>query len=390
MLTPQLTDRFKHIETPFFYYDLSLLRRTLEVVKTSALDRGFHVHYAMKANCNPEILKTLKEAGLGIDAVSGNEVRLAIEMGFEPGQIVFAGVGKTDKEINYALDQGIFCFNCESGQEIAVINELASAKKVKTNIALRINPNVDPKTHKFITTGLEENKFGINPWELDEVIKVVEAAEQLELIGLHFHIGSQVMDTSRYQLLCEKVNEIQHWFEDRQLPIRVINVGGGLGIDYNRPDQHAIPELDTYFDIFDQHLQLRPGQELHFELGRAIVGQCGNIISKVLYTKPARNTTFAIIDAGMTELIRPALYQAYHQIDNLTGTGEEQTYDVVGPICETSDAFLRGIRMTKLERGDLVAIRSAGAYGEVMSSAYNLRDKARAYYGTEEQIAGPS
>ncbi len=387
MFTSELIERFRTLETPFFYYDLSLLERTLQVVRTSAIDRGFHVHYAMKANCNQEILNAMKQAGLGIDAVSGNEVKLAIENGFESGQIVFAGVGKSDREINYALEQGISCFNCESGQEIAVINELAAAKNVKARIALRINPNVDPKTHKFITTGLEENKFGINPWELEEVMKVINASEQLDLVGLHFHIGSQVMDTSRYQLLCEKVNEIQNWFEERSIDIKIVNVGGGLGIDYNRPDEHAIPELSTYFGIFSRHLHLREGQELHFELGRSIVGQCGNIISRVLYTKPAKKTTFAIIDAGMTELIRPALYQAYHQIDNLTGEGEEQTYDIVGPICETSDAFLRGIQMRNLERGDLVAIRSSGAYAEVMTSAYNLRDKARAYYSNAHPFA---
>lgn len=385
MFRSNVIERFRTLETPFFYYDLSLLQETLQVVKASAIDRGFHVHYAMKANCNAEILSAMKQAGLGIDAVSGNEVKLAIENGFDPSQIVFAGVGKSDREINYALDQDISCFNCESGQEISVINELAAAKGLKARIALRINPNVDPKTHKFITTGLEENKFGINPWELDEVMNVINASEQLDLVGLHFHIGSQVMDTSRYQLLCEKVNEIQNWFGEREIQIDIVNVGGGLGIDYNRPDEHAIPELESYFDIFGRHLHLRERQELHFELGRSIVGQCGTIISKVLYTKSAKKTTFAIIDAGMTELIRPALYQAYHQIDNLTGEGEEQTYDVVGPICETSDAFLRGIQMRKLERGDLVAIRSSGAYAEVMTSTYNLRDKAKAYYST----AGP-
>lgn len=383
MFTPELVKRFRTLETPFFYYDMSLLQRTLSVIKLAAIDRGFHVHYAMKANCNQEILTSMKQAGLGIDAVSGNEVKLAIEQGFDPSQIAFAGVGKTDKEINYALEQGIFCFNCESGQEIEVINQLATAQNVNARIALRINPNLDPKTHKFITTGLEENKFGINPWELDEVMKVIRESNQLELVGLHFHIGSQVMDTSRYQLLCEKVNEIQNWFEEREIPISIINVGGGLGIDYNRPDEHDIPELQSYFDIFSKHLHLREGQELHFELGRSIVGQCGNIISRVLYTKPARKTTFAIIDAGMTELIRPALYQAYHQIDNLTSEGQEQTYDIVGPICETSDAFLRGIQMKGLERGDLVAIRSAGAYGEVMASNYNLREKANSYYSSD-------
>ncbi len=384
MFSEGLINSFRGLETPFYYYDMSLLDRTLGVVKDAAIEHGYHVHYAMKANCNAEILKAVKAAGLGVDAVSGNEVQLAIDSGFGPDQVVFAGVGKSDREISLALGHKIFCFNCESAQELTVINNLAKAQGTIAGVALRINPNVDPKTHKFITTGLEENKFGINPWELDEVMNTIRGSDHVRLKGLHFHIGSQVVDTSRYQLLCEKVNEIQNWFDDRDISIEFVNVGGGLGIDYNRPDVHAIPELRTYFDIFKSHLNLPSGRQLHFELGRSIVGQCGSIISRVLYTKQARKTTFAIIDAGMTELIRPALYQAYHQIDNLTGEGAEDTYDIVGPICETSDAFLRGIHMSKLERGDLVAIRSTGAYAEVMASQYNLRDKAKSYFSSNE------
>lgn len=373
----------QNLETPFYYYDMSLLNETLSVVKRNAIDKGYHVHYALKANFNERILKAVKSHGLGIDAVSAHEVKHAIANGFLPEEIVFAGVGKTDWEIEEALKLGIFGFNCESAQEIQVINEIAARLQVDAQIALRINPNVDPKTHKFITTGLEENKFGINPWELDEVLNVINASPRVKLIGIHFHIGSQVMDISRYQLLCEKVNELQHWFDERSVQLEHINVGGGLGIDYNDPDRNPIPDLESYFRVFGQHLELRPHQKLHFELGRSIVGQCGSIIARVLYTKPAKNTTFVILDAGMTELIRPALYQAYHQVDNLTGTGEEGVYDIVGPICETSDAFLRGIRMKRLQRGDFVAIRSAGAYGEVMSSRYNMRPLAASIFSDQ-------
>lgn len=380
MFTHDELTRFQSLETPFYYYDLHLLRHTLAVVKQHAIDKGMHVHYALKANFNDGVLAVIKAHGLGIDAVSGNEVAKALEAGFTPGQIVFAGVGKSDKEINFALDNDIFCFNCESGQEITVINELASKKGKTAKIALRINPNVDPKTHKFITTGLTENKFGINPWELEGVLQIIKGCGNISLTGIHFHIGSQVTDISRYRLLCDKVNEIRQWFDDQGVDLKIINVGGGLGIDYHAPDANPIPPLKEYFEIFEKNLPLRPHQELHFELGRAIVGQCGSLISRVLYTKPSETTTFAIIDAGMTELMRPALYQAYHHIDNLTGEGEETTYDVVGPICESSDSFAKGILLKPLQRGDMVALRSAGAYGEVMASRYNLRDDIRTYF----------
>ena len=405
MFTQETIAQFTCTPTPFYYYDLDILKATLQKVKTESEKYNFIVHYALKANANNEILELIKSFNIGADCVSGNEVKKAVECNFSPEHIVFAGVGKSDAEINYALDHNIFCFNCESLQELEVINELAKAKNKTASIALRINPNVNANTHKYITTGLEENKFGINIWELETVTEQLKQLKNLKLIGLHFHIGSQITDLSSFKSLCLRVNEIQSWFSARKVKIENINVGGGLGVDYHDPDENMIADFEAYFQLFHDFLELQPGQNVHFELGRAIVAQCGTLISRVLYIKKGVNTNFAILDAGMTELMRPALYQAYHKIENLSRyqvagnmyhdeanrqqtTNNEQPatnnqqlkYDVVGPICESSDCFGKAVSLPETFRGDLIAIRTAGAYGEVMSSAYNLRDRVKAVY----------
>lgn len=366
--------------TPFYLYDLALLRQTLGAAKEQADRYNYHVHYALKANANAPVLDAMRAFGFGADCVSGNEVRAAIENGFAPNEVVFAGVGKSDEEINYALDQDIFCFNCESSHELAVLNELAAAKGKTAQIALRINPNVNANTHKYITTGLEENKFGINAWELPAVLEQLNSLPNIKLVGIHFHIGSQITDLSAFRNLCTRVNEFQEWFVNHNILLEHVNVGGGLGVDYYNPDEQAVPDFEAYFGLFNEFLELRPNQQVHFELGRALVAQCGTLISKVLYIKKGINTNFAILDAGMTELIRPALYQSYHKIENLTSKGTEDRYDVVGPICESSDCFGKAVVLPETNRGDLIAIRTAGAYGEVMASQYNLREKAKAIY----------
>lgn len=377
-------NRFKELKTPFYYYQLSSLEENLQMLTNEANKYGYHVHYALKANANLPILEKIKTYGLGADCVSGNEILKAKECGFSPQKIVFAGVGKSDEEINIALDNDIFCLNCESIPEIEVINELAKQKNKTAAIALRINPNVNAKTHHYITTGLEENKFGINLWELEEVLKTLEVSKNIKLIGLHFHIGSQITDLSVFKGLCLRVNEIQEWFYNHYIIVDHINVGGGLGINYETPETNTIPDYKTFFKLFNDILKLRPNQHLHFELGRAIVAQCGSLISKVLYVKKGIKTNFAIIDAGMTELIRPALYQATHKISNLTTNSKTICrYDVVGPICESSDCFAKALDLPETQRGDLLSIHSAGAYGEVMASSYNLRDIVKSYYSEE-------
>ncbi|MFT3740523.1 MAG: diaminopimelate decarboxylase [Breznakibacter sp.] len=373
-------DKFKSLDTPFYYYDMDVLSRTLSTASSEASKYGYHVHYAVKANANDRVLDIIKNAGFGADCVSGNEVRKAIERGFNPSKVVFAGVGKADWEINYGLDANILCFNVESIPELRIIDELANVKGKTAKVALRINPNVNANTHHYITTGLNENKFGINLWDLEKVVDVVMSLKNVQLIGIHFHIGSQITDMESFKGLCLRVNELQEWFVQRKVLLKVINVGGGLGIDYHHPNQHAVPDFATYFSVFKQFLKLRDGQEVHFELGRSLVGQCGSLITRVLYVKEGVNTKFAIVDAGMNDLIRPALYQAYHKIENIESVGEPDKYDVVGPVCESSDCFGKAVQLPKTERGHLIAIRTAGAYGEIMASRYNLREFAKAVF----------
>ncbi|CAN5410169.1 diaminopimelate decarboxylase [soil metagenome] len=382
MFTQQRITELQHHPTPFYVYDLGLLDKTLQAMKLASAKYNFHIHYALKANSNREILAKILGSGLGADCVSGNEIKRALECGFAPDKIVFAGVGKSDVEIQIALANDIFCFNCESLPELEVIAQLAKATGKTASIALRINPNVQANTHHYITTGLEENKFGINIHELPDVIDCISLHPQLKLIGLHFHIGSQITDMNVFRSLCMRVNEIQEWFASRRISLKHINVGGGLGVDYHEPEKNLIPDFETYFAIFSKFLEVRTDQQVHFELGRAIVAQCGTLISRVLYVKKGTQTNFAILDAGMTELIRPALYQAYHKVENLTPSpgATDLRYDVVGPVCESSDCFGKAIDLPEVKRGDLIAIRTAGAYGEVMVSGYNLREREATMY----------
>lgn len=372
-------EKLEKIQTPFYYYDLDVLRKTLDEVKKYADQKTYVVHYAMKANVNPEILAVIRDAGLGADCVSGGEVKAALEAGIPASKVVFAGVGKADWEINYALDNDIYCFNVESIPEMEVINELAEVKGKTTQIALRINPNVDAHTHHNITTGLNENKFGINMEDIPKVINVLPNLKNLNLIGMHFHIGSQITDMTSFHNLCVRILELQDTFAESGITFSIINVGGGLGISYEHPNHFPIPEFEPYFKTFTEHLPLKEGQTLHFELGRSIVAQCGTLFTKVLYVKEGSTKKFAIIDAGFTDLIRPALYEAFHRIENVSSNLPEKNYDVVGPICESSDVFIKNWGMNETKRGDLLAIRSAGAYGEIMASQYNLRELPKAY-----------
>lgn len=374
---------FTSLETPFYYYDLDVLRQTLDTLKNEAQKNRINVHYAIKANANPRILSMIQMYGFGIDCVSGGEIRAALKAGVPADKIVFAGVGKSDWEIDLALEAGIFCFNVESVPELEVIEALAAAKGVTASVALRINPDVQADTHHYITTGLKENKFGINLCDVDAVIDQTLSLQHVKLVGLHFHIGSQILEMNNFAGLCSRVNEIQAQLARRNFTVEHINLGGGLGVDYHHPDEAAIPDFAEYFSTIRRMLRLRPDQSLHVEPGRSVVAQCGSLISKVLYVKQGSVKQFAILDAGMTELIRPALYQAYHKIENISSDGEVEKYDVVGPICESSDCFGKEVPLGKTRRGDLVAIRTAGAYGETMSSNYNLRPTPKSYFSDD-------
>lgn len=366
--------------TPLYFYDLSILRETLNAIKTYSTESNYNVHYAIKANANPVILKEICLAGFGVDCVSGGEINAAIKAGFPANKIVYAGVGKSDWEINLGLDNDIACFNVESAAELEIINELASSKSKVANVALRVNPDIDAHTHHYITTGLAENKFGISMKTLDRIVERCQELSAINLIGLHFHIGSQITDNNPFHILCERINALQEHFQAKGILFKSINVGGGLGVDYDNPDANPIPDFRDYFETFRQYLKLHTGQQLHFELGRSVVAQCGSLITRVLYVKEGLEKKFAIVDAGFTELIRPALYQAHHKIENITSKAPIDTYDVVGPICESSDCFGENEHLAGVSRGDLIAIRSAGAYGEIMASQYNCRTLPESYF----------
>ena len=376
-------EKWGNLTTPFYFYDTTLLKNTLEAIKKETDKYNFCQHYAIKANANPRILKLIASYGFGADCVSGGEVKAAIEAGFPADKVVFAGVGKADWEINLALDADIFCFNVESLAELYIINELAIAKGKTARVEFRVNPNVDAHTHAKITTGLSENKFGINMSQISSVIKEANTLSNIEVVGLHFHIGSQITDMSAFKDLCIKANELQDELEKEGFTFPNMNFGGGLGIDYHHPNHINIPDFENYFAVFNKLVERREGQNIHFELGRAVVGQCGNLISRVLYVKEGEVKRFAILDAGFTELIRPAMYDAYHRIENLTSDKEEKEYDVVGPICESSDVFGKNVMLNEVKRGDIFALRSAGAYGEVMSSQYNLRNLPNSYFSED-------
>lgn len=379
---------FASLRTPFYHYDLPLLRRTLEAIRAAVADHNnFQVHYAVKANANPVILQTIARQGFGADCVSGGEIEAALYAGFPAEKIVFAGVGKADWEIELALRAGIACFNVESLPELEVINDMALAMGRVANVAFRVNPNVDAHTHAKITTGLNENKFGIAMDDLLPAIRRTAEMKGVRYVGMHFHIGSQILELDVFDHLSERINELQARLEADGIHTSSINVGGGLGIDYADPDAHPIPAFADYFRRFAAHLRLRPGQQLHFELGRSVVAQCGTLVARTLYVKHGHTKDFLIVDAGFTELIRPAMYGSSHAIQNLSaapGTASS-VYDVVGPICESSDVFGKDVTLATAGRGDLIAFRSAGAYGEVMASTYNCRRLPQAHftYGDE-------
>ena len=377
-------ERFADIRTPFYYYDTDILRQTLDAINTEIKKHdNYFVHYAVKANANLKVLKVINEVGFGIDCVSGGEIEQVLKAGFPANKIVFAGVGKSDWEIELGIDKDIFCFNVESIPELEVLNEIAASKGKVATVCFRINPNVGAHTHANITTGLAENKFGIDMQDMEKVIRLAQSMKNVQFKGLHFHIGSQILEMDDFIALAHRINDLQDQLEATGIHIEIVNVGGGLGVDYKNPQSNPIPNFKDYFAVYDKYLKLRPGQTVHFELGRAMVAQCGALVTKVLYVKENAIERFASVDAGFTGLIRTARYDAHHRSIKLCSNEAEETYDVVGPICESSDVFDKDIRLSKAHRGDLLAMLSAGAYGEIMASGYNCRPLPKGYTNEE-------
>ena len=395
MLDINTIEQLDKIATPFYYYDMALLHKTVDYAAEMARKYGIKIHYAVKANVERRLLEYISGKGIGADCVSGNEVLHAHDCGFPTDKIVYAGVGKSDKEIFNALKLGIEAFNCESLQEIYVINEMAHVHGLKANVSVRINPDIDAHTHKYVTTGLYENKFGISQHEFDKLIDVIKKSEHINFIGLHFHIGSQITRVEEvFGLECQRVNEIVAYFERKGLKVSNINLGGGLGVDYDDPDENAIPDFETWFRTIAENIVRREDQIVHVEPGRSLVAQCATLISRVLFVKSGETKNFLIMDAGMNDLIRPALYGAYHKIENLSATQRtfyptHQAYDIVGPVCESSDVWGAGRLLPLSVRGDLMAIRSTGAYGQVMASRYNMKDLAPSVF-SDDLAAAPA
>jgi len=382
LFNSKLIQRLNKLNTPFYFYDIDLLDKTILSLKKS-LDLNYNIYYAIKANNNTKIIELIKNHNLGIDAVSGEEINKSLKCKINPKKIVFAGVGKTKDEIILAIKKKIYLFNCESFDEIKLIDKISNELNVITEIAIRLNPNIDSRTHKYIKTGMFDTKFGIQIDSLSEILEKIKTLKNINLKGYHFHLGSQIDDLNVFVKLSKVSNEINTYLRNNKFNIKDINLGGGLGISYKEPDLNLIPDFRSYFNVFKKNLICFDNQKVHFELGRSIVGQCGSLFSRILYLKKSFNKNFIIIDAGMTELIRPALYNAHHHIDNLSSIKKEIKYDIVGPLCESSDTFAKDYYLNESKIGDLIVIRSSGAYGEVMSSNYNLRKKAIAYYSND-------
>lgn len=384
MLSRKIAQSLLPLETPFYLYDMGLLRLTLESAVAMAARYGFVLHYAVKANYDPRVLEMIREFGLGADCASGGEVRCAIEAGFDPSKIVYAGVGKKDSEIRYAIEQGIFAINCESLEEISVVDRIASELGVKVRIALRVNPDIDPKTNHCIDTGQADSKFGISYEEILANAPLIQSYKNVEVRGMHLHIGSQIRELHVFEYLCNKVNVIVENLVGLGFTLDFVDVGGGLGINYDVPENEPVPNFASVFAIINSHLNVG-GREVHFEFGRAIVGQCGELITRVLYNKTtATGRKLVIVDSSMTELIRPALYGSYHNIENITSDAQKsERYTIVGTACESTDKFDENVTLPETRRGDLLTIKSAGAYGQSMSSTYNLHPLPRSVYSDE-------
>lgn len=359
----------KKIKTPFYLYSKKTILRHFFQIKDAFKEIQPLICFSIKSNANPKVLKTLKKAGSGFDIVSGGELKKALKAGVSGQKIVFAGIGKTSEEIKKAIKSNIFMFNCESSNEILLINKIAEQLKKKITIAIRINPDIIPQTHKYITTGKKETKFGISIYEIKNVLKILKQCSNISLKGIHFHIGSQITEVSPYIKAIKKILNLIKEIQKHHFVIEYLNIGGGLGIIYKNEKPQTPDEFARKIIPLIKNKNLK----LILEPGRYIVGNAGVLITKVIYIKKSLNKTFVIVDAGMNTLIRPSLYEAYHEIIPLKQTKHKFKVDVVGPICETGDFFAKNRLIGKVCENNYLAIKSAGAYGRVMASTYNAR-----------------
>ncbi|MGB9710306.1 MAG: diaminopimelate decarboxylase [Thermodesulfovibrio sp.] len=374
----------KEFGTPLYIYSYGTLIRHIRAYEEAFCEIPHIICYAVKANSNLAILTLFAELGIGADIVSGGELFRALKAGIKPFRIVFAGVGKTEEEIEYALKNNILMFNVESELELYKINEIAKKLKKQARVALRINPDIDPKTHKYIATGLKTSKFGIPIAKAVEYYKVAKSLENIKIIGIHKHIGSQITETDAYVEALRKLLELYEKLAQADVDIEYIDIGGGLGITYKDEEPPHPKELANAL------IPLIKNQKgkLIVEPGRSIVGNAGILVTKVLYTKQTDVKNFIIVDAGMNDLMRPTLYGSYHEILPVTqGKRQKIVADVVGPICESGDFLAKDREIEKVSPGQYLAVMSAGAYGFSMSSNYNSRPRAAEVLVKGEQYA---
>jgi diaminopimelate decarboxylase len=360
------------IGTPFYLYSYKTLVRHFRAFDSAFEGVRHLVCYSVKANSNVALLRIFVNLGAGLDVVSGGELFRGLKSGVDPNKVVFSGVGKTEEEIEYALQSGILMFNVESSQEMSRIDELAGKMGIKAPVAIRVNPDIDPKTHPYISTGLKENKFGIDFNRSMEEYISAQGLPHIEIVGVDCHIGSQLIEIQPFVEALRRLKELVRALGERGVKIQYLDLGGGLGITYKdevppHPTEYAEAIVEETSDL---------DYTLIFEPGRVIVGNAGILVSRVLYTKETGEKNFVIVDAGMNDLIRPSLYGSFQGILPVTkGEEEEIVADVVGPICESGDFMAKNRRMPKFKRGDLIAVMSAGAYGFSMSSNYNSRPR---------------
>ncbi|MEX1192823.1 MAG: diaminopimelate decarboxylase [Brumimicrobium sp.] len=354
---------------PYYRYDLPLLQKTIEASKEASDKYGCKLFYALKANNEERIVAEIIERNVGVDCVSGGEINYALERGWNASQVVFAGSGKTIREIEFALSQNISVIHCESRVEFDIIKEIKGQLNSVTEIALRINPDLKVNTHEKISTGEKHHKFGMS---FQDALAIINANAN-DVCGFHFHVGSQITDMVYFEDLSLTVRGLLE-----QLPnhfsLQYLNLGGGLGIDYTNPQKNTLPNFEGWMNALRKFLPTDVVKTINLEPGRSIVGQCGQLIGEVQYIKHEESNPTAILDVGMTELLRPALYDARHKITVNKDELIVENYTVSGPTCESSDTFGCNHALPPLERGDLLIIHSAGAYGSSMRLNYNLRD----------------
>lgn len=362
--------------TPLFVYSKQWMLDALAAYQRGFEGRDALVCYAIKANSSLGVLRVFAEAGCGFDIVSGGELARVLAAGADPAKVIFSGVGKTRDEMRQALAAGIGCFNVESEAELEVLNAVALEEGRRASVSVRINPNVDPKTHPYISTGLKGNKFGVAHDRAVAIYRHAASLKGLQIVGIDCHIGSQITDTAPYLEALERVLDLVEAIETTGISLHHLDFGGGLGIDYNGDTP---PGADALWRQMLARLDARGfgRRRLIVEPGRSLVGNAGVCVTEVLYTKPGEEKNFCIVDAAMNDLPRPAMYQAYHQIVPLTEqeAGSAVTYDVVGPVCESGDWIGRD-RSLQVEAGDLLGVLSAGAYCMAMASNYNTRGRA--------------